>query len=47
MDVKIKIGGASLAEDIERIEAVLEVIDDTGTPAVDANGRFQRDTARL
>ena len=47
IDVKIKIGGASLAEDIERIEAVLEVIDDAGTLAVDANGRFQRDTARL
>jgi len=42
--VKMKIGGASLPEDMRRIEAVLEVVsaDDL---AVDANGRFDVATA--
>lgn len=39
--VKIKIGGADLAEDLRRIEAVLEVLDgDASRLAVDVNGRF-------
>ena len=43
--VKMKIGGASLAEDIARIEAVLEVVGDGKYLAVDANGRFDLETA--
>src|ERR1700730_1541302 len=43
--VKMKIGGASLAEDCERIEAVLQVLDGDGLLAVDANGRFDLPTA--
>jgi L-alanine-DL-glutamate epimerase-like enolase superfamily enzyme len=44
--VKMKIGGASLAEDLERIEAVLAITGGEGhTLAVDANGRFDLDTA--
>ncbi|NNU80173.1 mandelate racemase/muconate lactonizing enzyme family protein [Halovulum dunhuangense] len=43
--VKMKIGGASLDEDIRRIEAVLEVVGDGKYLAVDANGRFDLDTA--
>ncbi len=38
--VKVKIGGASLADDLRRIEAVLDVVADGGDLAVDANGRF-------
>ena len=44
--VKMKIGGAPLAEDLRRIEAVLEVIGGDGSRlAVDVNGRFDLDTA--
>jgi L-alanine-DL-glutamate epimerase-like enolase superfamily enzyme len=43
--VKMKIGGSSLEEDLRRIEAVLEVVPDGQSLAVDANGRFDRDTA--
>jgi D(-)-tartrate dehydratase len=44
--VKMKIGGASLADDLERIEAVLDVVDGDGSRlAVDANGRFDLDIA--
>ncbi len=44
--VKMKIGGADLAEDLERIEAVLEVLDGDGSRlAVDVNGRFDLATA--
>ena len=43
--VKMKIGGASLAEDIRRIEAVLEVVGEGKYLAVDANGRFDLETA--
>ena len=44
--VKMKIGGASLDEDLRRIEAVLEVVDGDGSRlAVDANGRFDLETA--
>jgi len=43
--VKIKIGGATLAEDIERIESVLKILGPGQDLAVDANGRFDRDEA--
>lgn len=44
--VKMKIGGASLKKDLGRIDAVIEVLGgDAGRLAVDANGRFDLDTA--
>lgn len=43
--VKMKIGGASLDEDLARIEAVLEVVGAGERLAVDANGRFDLPTA--
>jgi len=44
--VKMKIGGADLAEDLRRIDAVLEVLDGDGSRlAVDVNGRFDLNTA--
>ncbi len=44
--VKMKIGGASLAEDLRRIEAVIEVLGGDGSRlAVDVNGRFDLSTA--
>jgi L-alanine-DL-glutamate epimerase-like enolase superfamily enzyme len=43
--VKMKIGGASLDEDLRRIDAVLEVVGDGKALAVDANGRFDLETA--
>ncbi|RAI02277.1 mandelate racemase [Acuticoccus sediminis] len=43
--VKMKIGAVPLAEDIERIEAVLEVVGEGRRLAVDANGRFDLATA--
>jgi L-alanine-DL-glutamate epimerase-like enolase superfamily enzyme len=43
--VKIKIGGASLAEDQSRIEAVLKILKRGDQLAVDANGRFNLETA--
>ena len=43
--VKIKIGGASLEEDLQRIEAVLKLVDRGEQLAVDANGRFDLPTA--
>jgi L-alanine-DL-glutamate epimerase-like enolase superfamily enzyme len=42
--VKMKIGGASLAEDCRRIEAVLAEIGRDAQLAVDANGRFDLET---
>jgi len=42
---KMKIGGASLNEDLRRIEAALEVVGAGERLAVDANGRFDHDTA--
>ncbi|MGH3355897.1 MAG: enolase C-terminal domain-like protein [Nocardioidaceae bacterium] len=44
-DVKIKIGGASLATDLKRIESVLQTLPDGCRLAVDANGRFDLLTA--
>jgi D(-)-tartrate dehydratase len=43
--VKMKIGGASIDEDRERIEAVLKEIGNQARLAVDANGRFDLETA--
>jgi L-alanine-DL-glutamate epimerase-like enolase superfamily enzyme len=43
--VKMKIGGASLAEDLRRIESVLAILGPGQRLAVDANGRFDLDTA--
>mgnify|MGYP001428863442 FL=1 len=43
--VKMKIGGADLAEDRQRIEAVLNELGRDGQLAVDANGRFDLETA--
>ncbi|HLH93449.1 MAG TPA: mandelate racemase/muconate lactonizing enzyme family protein [Xanthobacteraceae bacterium] len=43
--VKMKIGGAPIEEDRARIEAVLAEIGDRARLAVDANGRFDLDTA--
>jgi L-alanine-DL-glutamate epimerase-like enolase superfamily enzyme len=43
--VKMKIGGASIDEDQRRIEAVLQEIGTEAQLAVDANGRFDLETA--
>jgi L-alanine-DL-glutamate epimerase-like enolase superfamily enzyme len=43
--VKMKIGGASVAQDMERIEAVLKLLQPGQQLAVDANGRFDLATA--
>ncbi len=44
--VKMKIGGAPLADDLARIEAALQVVDGDGQRlCVDANGRFDEATA--
>lgn len=43
--VKMKIGAASLDEDLRRIDAVLEVVGQGSRLAVDANGRFDLATA--
>src|SRR5260221_1908305 len=41
----MKIGAVPLDEDLRRVEAVLAVIGDGKSLAVDANGRFDLDTA--
>ena len=43
--VKMKIGGADLATDLKRIEAVIGVAGEGGNVAVDGNGRFSLETA--
>lgn len=43
--VKMKIGGASLADDLKRIEAVVKIAGCGKNVAVDANGRFDLNTA--
>jgi L-alanine-DL-glutamate epimerase-like enolase superfamily enzyme len=43
--VKKKIGGGSLDEDLRRIDSILSVLKDGQKLAVDANGRFDLDTA--
>jgi D(-)-tartrate dehydratase len=42
--MKMKIGGADLATDVKRIEAVLDIVGKGDHLAVDANGRFDLDT---
>ena len=42
---KMKIGGAPLSKDLQRIEAVLKILKTSDQLAVDANGRFDLDTA--
>ena len=43
--VKMKIGGATLYEDLRRIDSVLSILQDGQRLCVDANGRFDLDTA--
>lgn len=43
--VKMKIGGAPLSEDLRRIEVVLKILENSNQLAVDANGRFDLETA--
>ncbi|HXA70572.1 MAG TPA: enolase C-terminal domain-like protein, partial [Stellaceae bacterium] len=43
--VKMKVGGADLATDLRRIEAVLAVVGSGDRLSVDVNGRFDLDTA--
>ena len=43
--VKMKIGGASLEEDLKRIESVLKIVGNGKNLCVDANGRFDLNTA--
>src|SRR5216683_1112444 len=43
--VKMKIGGAPLSEELRRIEAVLKILKTPDQLAVDANGRFDLETA--
>jgi L-alanine-DL-glutamate epimerase-like enolase superfamily enzyme len=43
--VKMKIGGDTLEEDRKRVEGVLDVVGDGSRLAVDANGRFDLETA--
>ena len=43
--VKMKIGGASLKDDLKRIESVLKLVGDGKNLCVDANGRFNLKTA--
>jgi len=43
--IKMKIGGLGLPEDLKRIEAVLKLLKDSNQLAVDANGRFDLETA--
>jgi L-alanine-DL-glutamate epimerase-like enolase superfamily enzyme len=43
--VKMKIGGAPLSDDLRRIESVLKLVKRPDQLAVDANGRFDLDTA--
>jgi D(-)-tartrate dehydratase len=43
--VKMKIGGAPLAEDLRRIDSVLEILESPQQLAVDANGRLDLDNA--
>ena len=43
--MKIKVGGATVSEDVKRIEAALKVLGAGNRLAVDANGAFNRDRA--
>jgi L-alanine-DL-glutamate epimerase-like enolase superfamily enzyme len=43
--VKMKIGGAPIDDDLKRVEAVLDIVGDGSRLGVDANGRFDLETA--
>jgi L-alanine-DL-glutamate epimerase-like enolase superfamily enzyme len=43
--MKIKVGGAAIPEDVQRVEAALQVIGASANLAVDANAGFDRDRA--
>ncbi len=43
--VKMKVGGLPVEEDLRRLEAVLDVVGDSGRLAVDANCKFEREEA--
>jgi L-alanine-DL-glutamate epimerase-like enolase superfamily enzyme len=43
--VKMKVGGLPLAEDLRRLEAVLKVVGSSDNLAVDANAKFDRESA--
>jgi L-alanine-DL-glutamate epimerase-like enolase superfamily enzyme len=43
--LKMKVGGLALDEDLRRIDAVLEVLGEGSRLAVDANAKFDRDSA--
>lgn len=43
--LKMKVGGLPLAQDLKRVEAVLEVVGDPWHLAVDANSKFDREEA--
>ncbi|WP_417587329.1 enolase C-terminal domain-like protein [Pararhodobacter oceanensis] len=43
--VKMKIGGAALAQDLTRVEQAIGILGGAGNVAVDANGRFDRAAA--
>lgn len=43
--MKIKVGGATIPEDVRRIETALKVVESAGHLAVDANGAFDRGRA--
>lgn len=43
--MKIKVGGASIPEDVKRVEAALEIVASSAHLAVDANAGFDRDRA--
>jgi L-alanine-DL-glutamate epimerase-like enolase superfamily enzyme len=45
--MKIKVGGAPLAEDLRRLDCALAVLPDSGHLAVDANCKFGRDDALI
>ncbi len=43
--MKIKVGGASVQEDVKRVEAALKVVESSDNLAVDANAGFDRERA--
>lgn len=43
--MKIKVGGASIPEDVQRVEAALKIVASSANLAVDANAGFDRDRA--
>jgi L-alanine-DL-glutamate epimerase-like enolase superfamily enzyme len=43
--MKVKVGGAPLAEDLKRLDAAIQVLGSAQNLAVDANGAWQRPAA--